>query len=139
MARARKQGRQKGWSYSAGERGRNRVRVFGHQTTGLLFLEYYEEGPGGSTAKRKRVALGHLDREKAKRQADEAAAALAKAEAPRTEALTLQRLFDMYEREVTPSKGRRKQDHDRRARRPFNRCWGASAQMKQLDRSYRDR
>lgn len=52
MTRARK----KGWSYSTGERGVNRVRVFEHPATGRIFLEYTEEGA------RKRIALGHRSR-----------------------------------------------------------------------------
>ena len=102
MARARKQRQRKGWSYSAGERGRNRVRVFEHDT-GRLMLEWYEPAPGSPRPKRKkRKTLGHSDRARAKQQADEVAAAFAKSEAPPTQQLTLQRLFDNYLAEVTP-------------------------------------
>jgi hypothetical protein len=63
----RKAGR---WSFITGEKGRNRVRVFAHPDTGRLFLELRENG-----AKR-RIALGHRDREAAKLKAEEVAAAL---------------------------------------------------------------
>jgi len=43
------------WSYSTGERGRNRVRVFEHHGTGTIFLELREAG------RRKRIALPTLD------------------------------------------------------------------------------
>ena len=56
------------WSYHAGEKGRNRVRVFAHPKTGTIFLEVKDGG-----AKR-RVALGHRDRDAAKAKADQVAA-----------------------------------------------------------------
>ncbi len=60
-----KRTRKKRWSYTTGEKGRNRVRVFQHES-GLLMLEYR---PGG---KRKRFP-GHRDRDRAKQRADEGA------------------------------------------------------------------
>jgi integrase len=60
--------KKKGWSYMAGERGVNRVRVFEHWKTGKIFVEFSEH-----RAKR-RKALGTRDRGAAKRFADEAAA-----------------------------------------------------------------
>jgi hypothetical protein len=45
----------KRWSYSTGERGRNRVRAFEHPKSGTLFLEFAEG------RQRKRIALGHRD------------------------------------------------------------------------------
>ena len=62
----------KRWSYSAGERGRNRVRAYEDHKTGIILAEFYEGG------NRKRISLGHRDVEKAKQQADEMAAELAK-------------------------------------------------------------
>ena len=44
----------KRWSFSTGERGRNRVRAFEHPQTGRIFLELYDD------AKRKRIALRAL-------------------------------------------------------------------------------
>jgi integrase len=102
----RKAGR---WSFITGEKGRNRVRVFAHPDTGRLFLELRENG-----AKRD-SSLGHRDREAAKLKAEEIAAALRRPD-PRLPAdITLGALFDNYLREVTPTKGVRKQAHDRRA------------------------
>ena len=72
MARTKK----KGWSYSTGERGRNRVRVFEHDS-GTLMLEFRDEG------RRTRISLGHRDRDRAKRAADEAAAKLTTTELAR--------------------------------------------------------
>src|SRR5690242_6196188 len=93
----------KHWSYSAGERGRNRVRAFEHVVTGLLFLEWHEDV--GGKLQRKRMALSHRDRNRGKQQADAAAAALSKGTSLRPERPSLQELFDIYEREVTPTKG----------------------------------
>jgi hypothetical protein len=66
----------KRWSYSTGERGTNRVRVFEHPATQGLFLEVYDTG------RRKRIALGHRDRELAKAKAEEVAAALRRGDPP---------------------------------------------------------
>ena len=67
MART-KRGRR---SYSAGEWGRNRVRVFPDPKTGLLQIEWRENG------RRLSRSLKHRDWARAKRQADEAAAGFA--------------------------------------------------------------
>ena len=113
MARTKK----KGWSYSAGERGRNKVRAF-ERSSGRLTLEFSDGG------KRTRISLGHKDRERAKREADEAAAKLAKAEdlrpdKPRQQ--TLSELFEMYLGEVTPRNGVRHKLYDRAASKMFMR------------------
>ena len=105
------------WSYSTGERGRNRVNTFEH-SSGVLMLEFYER-QRGTNARRVRLSLGHRDRTKAKQQADEAAAKLGKAEALKPEELTLRELFDIYGREKTPTKGKSKRDHDCRASKMF--------------------
>ena len=97
------------WSYSTGERGRNRVRAFAHPETGRLFLELYDHGA------RRRIALGHTDRDAAKQKAEEVATALRRDEAPVGPALTLQALFDNYGSEVTPQKAVKSQAQDRRA------------------------
>ncbi len=96
------------WSYSTGEKGRNKVRAFEH-ASGILMLEFYEQG------KRKRLSLGHRDKERAKQQADEAAAKLGKHQELAPEKLTLQTLFDIYGREVTPGKSPSVQAMDRQA------------------------
>lgn len=137
MARTKK----KGWSYSTGERGRNRVRVFEHDS-GTLMLEFRDEG------KRTRISLGHRDRDRAKRAADEAAAKLTTAELRPKEAepqeLTLQKLFDIYGREVTPTKGERSQKYDRVASKMFVRYLGAdrvvtTLSLREWDRFIKDR
>ncbi len=114
MART-KRGRR---SYSAGEWGRNRVRVFPDPKTGLLQIEWRESG------RRRSRSLKHRDWARAKRQADEVAAGFAmyepngKAEA-QPEPLTLGRLFEIYGEEVTPTKGEHTQRHDEIAMRMF--------------------
>ena len=94
----------KGRSYSVGVRGRNRVRAYEDNKTGIIMLEFYEGRPGGIEPTRQRVSLGHRDRSQAKQQADEAAAKLGKAEPLRPQELTLQTLFESYLGEVTPKK-----------------------------------
>lgn len=130
--------RAKRWSYSAGERGRNRVRAFEH-ASGVLMLEFYEHRPGYREPTRKRLSLGHRDRAKAKRQADAAAAKVAAAEPVRAEALTLKTLFDIYLGEVTPEKAPNTQRHDERASVLFLRCFGEGAKVGDLSRRDWDR
>ena len=119
MARTKRSRR----SYGAGEWGRNRVRVFPDAKTGLYQMEWRENG------RRLTRSLGHRDWVRAKRQADEFAAGFAtlqpngEAEAE-PEPLTLERLFDIYGEEVTPTKGRYTQGHDRAAIRMFLRFFG---------------
>ncbi len=119
MARTKRDRR----SYSAGEWGRNRVRVFADPKTGLYQIEWRENG------RRLTRSLKHRDWRRAKRQADEAAAGLAtyepngKAEAE-PEPLTLEKLFDIYGEEVTPTKGEHTQRHDKIAMRMFLRFFG---------------
>ena len=96
----------------------NRVRVFADPKTGLYQIEWRENG------RRLTRSLKHRDWSRAKRQADEAAAGLAmykpngKSEAE-PEPLTLERLFDIYGEEVTPTKAKRTQERDRVAMRMF--------------------
>lgn len=128
--------RQKGWSFSAGERGRNRVRAFLDHGRGL-YLEWYEPVPDNPTPRRARQALGHNDQERAKGQAEAMAAALRAAEgAPvRSRTVTLRELFDKYEREVTPSKSRQVQRHDKTTAELFTRALGADRKPSTIDRS----
>lgn len=118
----------KRWSFSTGERGRNRVRAFEHPKTGTMFVEFAEAG------QRKRLALGHRDREAAKAKAEELAAVLRRGYAPQFTAPTLATLFDNYLREVTPQKGRSKRGHDHRAARLFLECLGPSRRAGSLNR-----
>ncbi len=139
MARTRRSRR----SYGAGEWGRNRVRVFPDPKTGLFQVEWRENG------RRLTRSLGHRDWARAKRQADEFAAGFAvpdlngKAEAE-PEPLTLEKLFDIYGEEVTPTKGRYSRGHDRAATRMFLRFFGrnrdpATLSQRDWDRFIRER
>ena len=114
MART-KRGRR---SYSAGEWGRNRVRVYPDPKTGMIQIEWRDNG------RRLRRSLKHRDWERAKRQADEIAANHAEplttnAADAEPEPLTLGTLFDIYGDEVTPTKAKGTQKYDRRAMRMF--------------------
>ncbi|MGH7592329.1 MAG: tyrosine-type recombinase/integrase [Gemmatimonadales bacterium] len=82
----------------------NRVRVYTHRS-GTLFAEYRRNGI------KIRDALGHRDREQAKVEADELAAALRRPD--RKIAVTLNQLFDNYLRDVTPTKSLTSQKHDK--------------------------
>jgi integrase len=122
-----------GWSFSTGERGRNRVRAFAHPVTGRLFLEFTDHG------RRKRVALGHRDQETAKGKAEEVATALRRPELQVAADATLATFFDIYRREVTPQKGASKQQHDRRAATLLLACLGAHRKPATLNRRDWDR
>ena len=139
MART-KRGRR---SYSAGEWGRNRVRVFPDRKTGLLQIEWRENG------RRLSRSLKHRDWARAKRQADEAAAGFAvhepngKAEAE-PKPLTLGTLFDIYGEEVTPTKGKGTQARDRYSTEMFLGFFGrdrdpATLSQRDWDRFIRER
>ncbi len=117
MARTKRSRR----SYGAGEWGRNRVRVFPDAKTGLYQIEWRENG------RRLTRSLKHRDWRRAKRQADEFAAGFAKPEPnghKEPEPLTLERLFDIYGEEVTPTKAETSQRSDRAATRMFLRFFG---------------
>jgi len=120
MARTKRDRR----SYSAGEWGRNRVRVFPDPKTGLYQIEWRENG------RRLTRSLKHRDWRRAKRQADAAAAGFAKPEPNGKQKdadpgpLTLETLFDIYGEEVTPTKGIHTQRHDRTAMRMFLGLYG---------------
>ncbi|WP_420448955.1 tyrosine-type recombinase/integrase [Candidatus Palauibacter sp.] len=139
MARTKRSRR----SYGAGEWGRNRVRVFPDPKTGLLQIEWRENG------RRLTRSLGHRDWTRAKKQADEFAAGFAsldlngKAEAE-PEPLTLGKLFDIYGEEVTPTKGQRTRERDRVAIAMFLRFFGrdrdpATFSQRDWDRFIRER
>jgi integrase len=119
----------KRWSYCTGERGRNRVRAFEHSLTASLFLEFAEDGA------RKRVALGHRDREVARAKAEELAAALRRGDTPvQLAAPTVATLFDNYVREVTTQKSDSSQRHDRWAVKLFVEFLGPSRKAASLNR-----
>ena len=123
----------KRWSFSTGERGRNRVRAFMHPVTGRIFLEFTDNG------RRTRIALGHQDTEAAKAKAEELATALRRGAIPAGAAPTLDQLFDIYVREVTPQKGPSGQRHDRRTAALFLGFFGADQKAAALNRRDWDR
>jgi integrase len=127
--------KRKRWSYSAGEWGRNRVRVYERPERGDLFLQYAETQADGEL-RQVRVSLGRCSQKDAKIKADEIAAKFATLETTTTEAkpATLQSLFDSYEREVTPGKERGTQRHDRVALDLFLHCFGADRDPLSLSR-----
>jgi len=99
------------WVFAAGERGKNRVRVYTDVRTGRLFIEFRDNG------RRVAQALGHRDKEQAKAQAEELAARLRRPDLTDRHRITLAELFDNYLREVTPTKSKGRQKHDHRATR----------------------
>ena len=106
-------------TYSAGEWGRNRVRIFSDSKTGLMQIEWREHG------RRLSKSLKHRDWDEAKRQADRFAAEYVTPEPEvmlqeaEPEPLMLEGLFDIYGCEVTPTKGERSQKYDRAAMKMF--------------------
>ncbi len=119
MART-KRGRR---TYSAGEWGRNRVRVFPDPKTGLIQIEWRED------RRRLSRSLGHRDWARAKKQADEIAAGRPQPELQygaeaEPEPLTLETLFDIYGEDVTPTKRGQSRLHDRAATGMFLKFFG---------------
>ena len=134
MARTKRDRR----SYSAGEWGRNRVRVFPDPKTGILQIEWRENG------RRLTRSLKHRDWARAKRQADEFAAGFAKPEPngrkdAEPKPLTLERLFDIYGEEVTPTKVKRTRRRDRVAMRMFLGFFGRDRKPETLSQRDWDR
>jgi integrase len=129
----------KRWSYSAGEWGVNRVRVFDRGSKGI-YREFFETIPeAGDKRRRVRMALGHADRERAKVKADEVALAFRRQEPVRPAEPTLEMLIDMYEREVSARKGPEKRRHDASCAEMFKRFFGADRKVKTLTRLEWDR
>ena len=116
-----KQGR---FRWATGHRGQNRVVLYASPRTGMLTLEWYGKDSGDQWTRCFR-SLGHTDRERGKREAEDHAEQLRHNGGIRTGGIvTLGALFDLYEREVTPTKGKSTQAHDRRAIALFLRFWG---------------
>jgi integrase len=119
--------KKKGWSYNAGERGKNWVRAYEDGQSGRLYLEWMETvaetdpdtGEERRVRRRRRAALvGVTTRTEARRRAELAAERLGELALPPEPAkLTLAHLLTRYLKEVTPGKGAEKQGHDRRAAR----------------------
>ncbi len=114
------------FSYITGEKGRNRVRAFEDPRSGFLYLELRSEGS------KKRIALGHRNREAAKAEADEVALKLRADDGLVRHEVTLAELFDNYLREVTPTKGKGKQLHDKRVAAMALEILGANRIVQQL-------
>ncbi len=133
MARTKRKRR----SYGAGEWGRNRVRVFPDPKTGMFQIEWRENG------RRLSRSLQHREWRRAKRQADEFAAGFIDAPDGKTEAepepLTLDKLFEIYGEEVTPTKAEASQRADRAATRMFLGFFGRGRKPSTLSRRDWDR
>jgi hypothetical protein len=104
---------------------------------GTYWLEYTDAGQD-QEAKPKRLALGRCEWEDAKKKADEVAAAFTEKETPRRPT-TVQELFDSYVREVTPTKGKGSQRHDKTCAEMFARCLGANRKVRMLNRRHWDK
>lgn len=122
----------KRWSYKAGEKGRNRVRVYEDRPGGPLLAEFRQDG------QKRRVSLGHSDRTRAKQEADKMVAAFGQTGQATGSDPTLATLFDIYLREVTPAKGVEKQNHDRTCAKMFLGFLGEGLKAKALNRRHWD-
>jgi integrase len=124
----------KPWSYVAGKKGRNRVRVYERSEHGL-WIDYRD-----ATGKRVRQSLGRGgdERDWAEAEADRIAAQFRREGARDQRGVTLRTLFDKYERDK-PEKGASKNAHDQRARKLFLACWGGDTPVADLDRRDWDR
>ncbi len=114
------------WSYSAGEWGRNRVRVYERGSN--LWIDYTT-----TAGERVRHTLGYTDQARAKLEADDIAARFGRTESRPPAALTLSRLFDNYLREITPSKSAGVQAKDKRTVALLLRGLGASRKPETLN------
>ncbi len=114
------------------------MRVFADPKTGLFQIEWRENG------RRLRRSLKHGDFARAKRQADEFAAGFARpdtagAAEAEPEPLTLERLFEIYGEEVTPTKSERSRRYDRVAMKMFLTFFGRSRKPATLSQRDWDR
>ncbi|MGH2395557.1 MAG: tyrosine-type recombinase/integrase [bacterium] len=125
--------RSRRWSWTTGEKGKNRVRVFDRGSRGI-FLDTFVRDPLTGTTTRKRISLGRVDREFAKRKTEELAATLRVSGRAQPQTLTVGALFDSYEANVTPSKGVSARKHDKRALMMLGRFLGAHRPVETLDR-----
>ena len=122
----------KPWSYQAGAKGENRVRVFERSADGrktAFWFDYRDEAGA-----RHRQPLAVDTHEAAKLKADEIAVRFRRDGARRSVELTLAGLIESYEAEVTPTKSLTTQAHDRRAFQLFLRCFGPARRPHTLSR-----
>lgn len=120
------------WSYRAGAKGENRVRVYersGKDRTASIWIDYRDEA-----GDRHRGPLHLTDRDQAKLKADEIAAQFRREGACRSTELTLGGLIDIYEREVTPEKSAGVQKYDRRTFELLLRFFGRDRRPQTLSR-----
>jgi integrase len=133
MGSGRRQKQQDGpWSYRAGAKGENRIRVFERTGAGRkpsIWIDYRDE-----TGARHRQPLNVATRDEAKVRADEIAAQFRREGARHREPLTLGVLFDNYRREVTPTKGKTSREHDARTLLLFARAFGTDRRVETLSR-----
>jgi len=115
-------------SYRTGEKGRNRVVLGWHEARQNYRLLSYPNG------RPKYKTCTAQTWEEAKKEADQLAADIAAGRLAPGEVLTLKKLFDMYGCNVSPTKGRSKQEHDRRAARVFQLTWGEDFPVERLGR-----
>jgi integrase len=120
--------KKKHWSYNAGERGRNWVRAFQHARDGKFYLEWREPGPDGRMRRRAVLLRGVTDCRTAKVKADELAFEFAEL-SPANEPVTVKTLLACYRKEVTPTKGKQTQGHDRGASRLWLAFFDAQAEI----------
>lgn len=126
------------WSYVTGEKGRNRVTAY-ERSSGIIYLEFFEEDPETGELERCRVSTGHRDRERAKQQADELAAEFGRSGRERKPAVTLRELFDKF-----MERRRSQLDEDReryygQMRELFCRYLGPDREVGSLNRDHWDR
>ena len=108
------------WSFKAGKKGANRVRVFEDPKRGIL-AEYYEPQPAGLRPVKKRLLLGWITHEAAEAEARRLADAFHAHGTSEPEGVSLGQLFDIYQVEVTPTTSVGKQKHDRACMELFSR------------------
>lgn len=126
------------WSYTTGEKGRNRVRAY-ERDSGIIYLECYERDAETGERNRKRISTRHRDRERAKRQADELAAEFARNSPHESVEPTLRELFDSYLEYRSPQVSERRQRFHRRINELFCRYFGPEKEAATLNRSDWDR
>ena len=119
-------------SYTTGEKGRNRVRLYPRSASGALYLEWHD-----AAGTKQRRALLHRDWALGKADADALAANLSRGRP--TGRVSLGTLFDMYEAQKMPDKGRSAQSHNRSALAMFRATWDMTRPAASLDRADWDR
>ena len=120
------------WSYQAGAKGENRVRVFERIAAGrkaAFWIDYQDEAGA-----RRRQPLAAPTKEAAKLKADEIAVQFRRAGAHRAANVTLAGLIEMYDREVTPGKSAGVQKYDRRTFELLLRFFGHTRRPETLSR-----